>query len=116
MTTVGKLFDHYDVRTLQLGSDVAVHRRWFAEYARRNYLPQLSDFTPADARVVEIGCSTGLLLAVLRDAGFTRLEGIDLSPGDIGDELGKSILISHSSAPMRFPTFLIDPRRTTSSL
>lgn len=77
------LFDRYDARTQQLDPEERIHRQWFAEYARRNYLPELSGVTREEARVIEVGCSKGLLLSVLRDAGFGHLEGIDLSPGDI---------------------------------
>jgi len=34
----------------------------------------------ADARVLEIGCATGLLLSLLKQAGFTNVAGVDPSP------------------------------------
>ena len=33
------------------------------------------------SRVLEIGCATGRLLALLRDAGFANVQGLDPSPG-----------------------------------
>ena len=48
--------------------------------ARRRYLNDLAPYLPAaGARVLEIGCATGSLLAVLRDAGC-EVHGLDLSP------------------------------------
>jgi 2-polyprenyl-3-methyl-5-hydroxy-6-metoxy-1,4-benzoquinol methylase len=78
-----ELFDQYQARTRQLDPEESVHRRWFAEYARRYYLPLLANISRVDARLLEVGCSKGLLLSVLGDAGFENLVGIDLSPGDI---------------------------------
>jgi 2-polyprenyl-3-methyl-5-hydroxy-6-metoxy-1,4-benzoquinol methylase len=78
-----ELFDSYDARTRQLDPEPRAHRQWFAEYARRNYLPHLWHVSRSDARFLEIGCSTGQLLSVLHESGFQHLEGIDLSPGDI---------------------------------
>lgn len=34
-----------------------------------------------DARILEIGCATGRLLAIVRDAGFANVQGLDPSPG-----------------------------------
>ena len=33
-----------------------------------------------DTRILEIGCATGRLLALLKDHGFTRVTGVDPSP------------------------------------
>jgi len=48
----------------------------FREIARtlERYAPSL------DARVLEVGCSTGALLGVLRDRGYREVEGLDPSP------------------------------------
>ncbi len=56
---------------------------WFREYAARNYLPHLSGVSPETARVLDIGCNKGYLLAVLAAAGYRHLNGIDLSPVDV---------------------------------
>jgi len=39
-----------------------------------------SHLPSADARVLEVGCSTGALLGVLRTMGFPNVEGLDPSP------------------------------------
>jgi len=36
---------------------------------------------PAEARVLELGCGSGLVGKALREQGYIRLEGLDLSPG-----------------------------------
>ncbi len=36
-------------------------------------------FLPKDARVLDVGCASGRLMEVLRDRGYTRLTGIDIS-------------------------------------
>lgn len=36
---------------------------------------------PAEARVLELGCGSGLVGKALREKGYTGLEGLDLSPG-----------------------------------
>ena len=42
----------------------------------------LADAIPsADARILELGCATGGLLARLRNAGFPKVQGLDPSPG-----------------------------------
>jgi SAM-dependent methyltransferase len=47
----------------------------------RGTVKKLQSFTPrADARILEIGCATGLLLSLLKDAGFTNVAGVDPSP------------------------------------
>jgi SAM-dependent methyltransferase len=40
--------------------------------------PVLADL-PRDARILELGCGAGHLLELLREHGFTRAEGVDLS-------------------------------------
>lgn len=35
----------------------------------------------SSSRVLEIGCATGRLLALVRDAGFSNIQGLDPSPG-----------------------------------
>jgi len=40
--------------------------------------PLLADL-PRDARILELGCGAGNLLALLREHGFTRVEGVDVS-------------------------------------
>jgi SAM-dependent methyltransferase len=42
----------------------------------------IAQFIPSNsARVLEIGCATGKLLSLVRDAGFPNIQGLDPSPG-----------------------------------
>jgi Methyltransferase domain len=45
--------------------------------ARGRYEGDLMPFLPAGARILEVGCATGSLLSVLREAGHT-VSGVDL--------------------------------------
>jgi 2-polyprenyl-3-methyl-5-hydroxy-6-metoxy-1,4-benzoquinol methylase len=56
---------------------------WFRGYAHRHYLPHLAHVDRATACVLDIGCNKGYLLAVLAEAGFKHLHGVDLSPLDV---------------------------------
>ena len=58
------------------------HRRVAA--ATRNLLPP-------DARILDVGAGTGLLGAELAEAGFTRLDGLDLSPGMLAEARRKGV-------------------------
>jgi len=53
---------------------------WFL--ARRDYLRRTMRRyrIPTDAAILEVGCSGGPLLAELKDAGYTNLRGLDVSP------------------------------------
>ena len=52
------------------------HRRF------RDIAAVLTKFIPSrSSKVLEIGCATGRLLSVVRDAGYADVEGIDPSPG-----------------------------------
>ncbi len=63
----------YDQRGGQESSfDLARFRRHVAEF--REFIPG------RDARILEIGCSTGGLLSILRTEGFTNVCGLDPSP------------------------------------
>lgn len=77
-----RLFESYhETHARYLDSD-AGKAPWFTEHVRQNYLARL----PAplsDPRILEIGCGKGFMLAALRDAGFTSLTGVDLSPADV---------------------------------
>jgi MFS family permease len=44
-----------------------------------------------DARILDAGAGTGLLGAALAEAGFTRLEGLDLSPGMLAEASRKNV-------------------------
>lgn len=53
---------------------------WFK--ARRKYILQLLKDIPRDAKILDIGCSSGILLMDLKEMGFKseNLFGIDISP------------------------------------
>lgn len=46
---------------------------------------------PADARILDVGAGTGLLGVALADAGFARLDGLDLSPGMLAEARRKAV-------------------------
>jgi 2-polyprenyl-3-methyl-5-hydroxy-6-metoxy-1,4-benzoquinol methylase len=85
----GKLADHrtrlYErYVTLQLGSDLAVLQRQLD--APQPYLMQLiAAYFPADktARILDAGCGHGLLLHVLKKAGYTNTNGVETSPEQV---------------------------------
>ena len=48
----------------------------------RDIAATIATFLPgASARVLEIGCATGRLLSLVREAGFSHVQGLDPSPG-----------------------------------
>jgi len=46
---------------------------------------------PADARILDVGAGTGLLGVALVEAGFARLDGLDLSPGMLAEARRKAV-------------------------
>jgi predicted TPR repeat methyltransferase len=52
------------------------------KYNKAKLLPYLREFN-FDAKVLELGCGPGLTLEYLRDIGFKRLKGIDISTQQI---------------------------------
>lgn len=46
---------------------------------------------PRDARILDVGAGTGLLGVALAEAGFTRLDGLDLSPGMLAEAARKRV-------------------------
>jgi len=61
-------------------ADWGERQRFFAELVTANYLRELPD---PGARVLEVGCGPGYLLQALKQRGFRRLEGVDLSPANV---------------------------------
>lgn len=57
--------------------------RWARE--RRQYIRRFRRFLPPDAHapILEIGCGSGTFLDALRFLGYSRVEGIDVSPGQV---------------------------------
>jgi MFS family permease len=46
---------------------------------------------PRDGRILDVGAGTGLLGVALSEAGFTQLDGLDLSPGMLAEAARKSV-------------------------
>jgi len=68
----------------------------------------LRNYSRPDDKIVEIGCSEGYLLKKLRDAGYTRLTGIEPGPQAIcAENMGLSI-IREFFTKMTFLTLDID--------
>jgi predicted TPR repeat methyltransferase len=44
-----------------------------------------------DARVIDVGCGTGLAGVALREAGFTAIDGLDISPDMLAEARGKTV-------------------------
>lgn len=55
------------------------------ERERRQYLQRYRRFLPADttAPILDLGCGDGGFLDALRSLGYSSLEGVDLSPGQV---------------------------------
>ncbi len=62
--------------------DSDAHRAEMADWYRRLLAPLLRGL-PSDARVLDVGCGTGLLVGALLGMGFTHVQGVDISPGQI---------------------------------
>ena len=71
---------------------VDFYRKWAADYDHQmldklgytsptKIAQKLSDYLPdTDSTVFDVGCGTGLTCVFLAAKGYTRLDGIDLSP------------------------------------
>jgi SAM-dependent methyltransferase len=68
-----------EVSTYAIEAQVEATHWWFTE--RRRLLGRMiaAFGLPADARILDIGTSTGTNLRMLRDLGFSRYEGLDMS-------------------------------------
>lgn len=71
-------YDNWLVDTMGYCSHVAV-----ADACRR--------FVPEDALILDVGAGTGLLGAELLDAGYTAIDGLDLSPSMLAEAERKRI-------------------------
>ena len=79
-----RLFASYNAtHASYLDADDLAKRDWFVAYARINYLTHLKHLNPGSARILEIACNKGYLLAALQSLGFKDLHGVDLSPVDV---------------------------------
>ena len=78
-----RVYDVYADSTARASLD-AGHRSHGAT-ARRQFLQRYRRFLPSDkaAPVLDIGCGSGGVLEALGSVGYTGLEGVDLSPGQV---------------------------------
>jgi ubiquinone/menaquinone biosynthesis C-methylase UbiE len=51
---------------------------WFV--SRRNTILSMIGNLPKDTKILDIGCSGGVLMLALKEAGFTNVTGLDFSP------------------------------------
>jgi SAM-dependent methyltransferase len=68
------------------GAALASYRNWWW-YRLGPLLAEL----PRDARILELGCGAGTLLELLRDRGFTRVEGVDVSAEQIALAVARGV-------------------------
>jgi SAM-dependent methyltransferase len=59
----------------------------------------ISTIVPPYARVLDVGCANGGLLAALKDLGFTNLTGIDPSPACVAETVKKGIYCHRGGLP-----------------
>ena len=78
-----RVYDMYADSTARGGLD-AGHRSHGAT-ARRQFLQRYRRLLPSDkaAPVLDIGCGSGGVLEALDSVGYTRLEGVDISPSQV---------------------------------
>jgi len=89
----------YDEELVEENDYVAPRRMAaiFAEY-----------FNEKDARIIDIGCGTGLGGEALAEFGFTRIDGIDLSQAMLEQAMDKGCYDKLVQADMRYPTATAD--------
>ena len=75
---IAAAYDTELVRDMGYRSPAAV-----TEFARR--------LLTSDARILDVGAGTGLLGVALAGAGFTRLDGLDMSPGMLAEAARKGV-------------------------
>lgn len=100
-----RLFASYNATHVShLDADDVAKRDWFVAYVRNNFLSHLKHLDPGSARILEIACNKGYLLAGLRSLGFKILHGVDLSPVDV--EEAQTLLPDASIACIDASTYL----------
>ena len=65
-------------------------------------------FNDKDARVIDVGCGTGLGGEALAEFGFTQIDGIDLSQAMLDQARDKGCYGDLIQADMRYPTATAD--------
>jgi 2-polyprenyl-3-methyl-5-hydroxy-6-metoxy-1,4-benzoquinol methylase len=79
-----ELFQKYrQTHAAYLDSDTKSQIDWFLRYVNIHYMRHISGVDKNSAKMLEIGCNKGYLLAVLNLLGFKNLYGVDLSPDDV---------------------------------
>ena len=73
---------------LQQGSETAPGR--FAKYFELNFSQHLAGLSP-DARIVDLGCGSGGLVAALLNLGYTRVVGVDVSHEQVSAGRGANL-------------------------
>lgn len=100
------LLDNYRYGQGRISSRSAyVETNAFWSHYDSNYSDLLATVS-RKARVIDVGCGPGTLLSWLRAEGFTRIEGVDMSPGDVdfaASHLGPGVVtlgdgVTHLSA------------------
>jgi len=67
----------------------ASHYRWAAEFLKAQ--------RGVEGRVLDVGCATGWLLEAMMAEGFTRLEGLEVSPLAAAEARGKGLEVGEGS-------------------
>lgn len=78
-----RVYDTYDDSTARANSDAGHEAH--GPNGRRQFLQRYGRFLPTNttAPVLDIGCGSGGVLEALASVGYTRPEGVDLSPGQV---------------------------------
>lgn len=104
-----RLFASYNATHVSyLDADDSNKRDWFMDYARNNYLAHLKHLDRNSARILELACNKGYLLAAFQSLGFKNLHGVDMSPVDVQE--AKSLLPNASIACIDAATYLDNNR------
>ncbi len=72
-----EIFDHY--KSYYEGKRLADEPLDRVRALRLERIPRWIEQIPKEARILDAGCATGYLLSLLRDSGYTRLSGVDVS-------------------------------------
>ncbi|SMF21101.1 Methyltransferase domain-containing protein [Tistlia consotensis] len=82
MTTTERFVERYHSALGRPGLDDPALRRTIFAALRRTLGPWLPD--RKDGRILDVACGEGHFLSFLREAGYTKLRGIDLSDENVG--------------------------------
>jgi len=100
-SSTGELMAIYDEWALAYEEDVA--KTW-GYHGPAAAIEQLINYVqPAGTSVLDAGCGTGLVGALLKNRGFADIHGIDYSAGMLAEATKKSIYSSLEQADMNRP-------------